>query len=259
MNQTDAHNKPRIIAAILLIDQLTYSFLSFSSYEYVGDPINIASILSGYEVDELLLVNKRNNIRSKSFCRQLKAIRLIADFPIAFTGGIKEFEDAQQIMRLGFDKIYLSPFSRSDKDLDRSIHNSYGKQALGMSLDYITENGERWLYDSSKQLRTNIHLHSFLLNMNNHIYSDIILTSVNNTGACSGLDGEVLRVIRDIPLTNPIVVSGGLRDRRDIEKVSTEYGHPYFSGVAGSSSIFLQSGSGSSLMCIERLITGDRT
>lgn len=244
--------RPRVIASILLIDYLAYSFQDFCRYEYVGDPINIVSILSGYEIDELLLVNKTSIIQSKSFCSQLQAIRQIADFPLAFTGGIRNIDDAKTIMRLGFDKIYLSKFSPYERNLPTLIKNCFGQQAIGLSIDYIKTNGQRLLYDSSRRTCTDFDLRSFLSNLNQNLYSDIILTCVNNTGTGSGLDGEVLNTLRGLRLNNPIVISGGLKDATDIVKVMSEYDHPHFSGVMGSSSLFLQSGSGSALICIER-------
>ena len=107
MNRDKLMTRPRLIAAVLIRESLGYVSHKYCGYEYIGDPINCLSILSGYQVDEVLVVDLTASYSGKINSNILKRLRL-ADYPLSYTGGIRDSDKFQQVMDEGFDKIYLN-------------------------------------------------------------------------------------------------------------------------------------------------------
>jgi len=245
--------KQRLISTILLRDRLAYVSRRFGEYHYVGDPVNILNILSAYCVDEVMIVDtsaSRSNHIDRFF---LEKLRSVSDFPLAYAGGLREESQIDIVFRTGFDKIFLSACNSDLVRLAEYTQQMYGSQALGLSLDYSFDSQERIVFNPYSRKPTKHALMAYLLSLPAEVFSDILLTSVLLNGTSSGIDVDVLHLLASSGLRNPILLSGGLKHfspslaARLIEK------NPHFSGVAASTSIFLQNYSyGSALVSLKR-------
>ena len=65
--------------------------------------------------------------------------------PLAVGGGIKNFEQVQQLLDRGADKIILNSAAIDKPSLIEKIANSYGSQCIVSSIDVRLNNSE---YDS---------------------------------------------------------------------------------------------------------------
>lgn len=80
----------------------------------------------------------------------------------------------------------------------------------------------------------------------------IFFSSVSRAGNQVGIDYTILQESYIASIDNPIVLAGGLQNLHNLSLGSLQDMHPSFAGLAASSSIFLQSGPFSSLVCLER-------
>lgn len=128
--------RARVIPALLLRDQSLVKTRRFGPFTYVGDPCNTVRIFNELEVDELcfLDITATKEGRSPNF----SLLSDIADecfMPLAYGGGIRRFEDAQAVLRLGFEKIVVNSYAAEDPDFISRLADHVGSQAVIVSID----------------------------------------------------------------------------------------------------------------------------
>lgn len=244
--------RPRLIAALLLLDGLAHISYGYSEYEYVGDPINILNLLSGFEVDEVLIVDLTASKHGSLSIPLLGRLRAVADFPLAYAGGIKTIAHADKVMSLGYDKMFLSASNPYLVWLLGKIAERYGKQAVAISIDYCSGPNGRYLFNPYARERTTALLSDILSRLPLDLASDLLFSCVERTGYQKGIDHEILQDPYINSLRNPIILAGGLQKKGGLLLRELIDIHSTFAGIAASSSIFLQSGSSSALVCLER-------
>ena len=239
--------RPRLIATLLIIDRLAHISYGYSRYEYVGDPINILNLLSGFEVDEVLVIDLTASQSNHLNIQLLTKFRAVADFPLSYAGGIRSTSDADRIMKIGFDKIFLSACNPNLSTLMIYISNLYGIQAVALSIDYAIASNQRYMYNPYIRSNTNTTLEGLLNSLQSNLVSDLLFSCVDRAASNCGVDQILLNESYISELSNPIILSGGFstEDNQFIKLHGV-------SGLAASSSIFLQSGCSSALVCLER-------
>ena len=85
---------PRLIPVLLVDDQLNLvKTTSFDHPHYLGDPLNAAYVFSGFEVDELLLLDIDASPQGRSIpFRFVEALARFARVPLCVGGGITKLE-----------------------------------------------------------------------------------------------------------------------------------------------------------------------
>ena len=244
--------RPRLIASMLLIQNLAHISYEYRKYEYVGDPINIINLLSGFNVDEVLIIDLSASKSGNLGLPLLSRLRALADFPLTYAGGIRSLSQAYQVMNIGFDKLLFSICNPLISDLVPRLAVRYGSQALALSIDYLSLDRQRYVYNPYLRNKTQITIEESLSRRSLDCVSDLLLSSVDRAGRQSGVDYTVLRESYIACIDNPIVLAGGLLNLQNCPLDSLLEIHPSFAGLAASSSIFLQSGPSSSLVCLER-------
>ena len=120
---------PRVIAKIVIESENAYSTKHMKPYKYLGDPINVASILSEFGCDEILIVNLSKTIP----WHILNGIAWGVGVPLSYGGNTDTILEVNKIISMGYEKIVL----KSDKfssGLAAQIVSEYGKQAVTCSL-----------------------------------------------------------------------------------------------------------------------------
>ena len=95
----------RIIPCLLLMNSSLVKTVNFKKPAYIGDPVNTARIFNELEVDELVLLDiTATNNKSKPDFKILTELANECFMPLAYGGGINNFEDAKKIFKIGIEK-----------------------------------------------------------------------------------------------------------------------------------------------------------
>ena len=99
----------RIIPCLLLKDDSLVKTVNFKKPAYIGDPANTARIFNELEVDELTLldISATNNKKKPNF-KILAELAKECFMPLAYGGGINDFEDAKKIFQIGIEKVIIN-------------------------------------------------------------------------------------------------------------------------------------------------------
>jgi cyclase len=228
--------KPRLIPVLLLSGTGFVKTVKFGKQVYLGDAINIVKIFNEKEVDEIIIldITATKEHREPNF-NLIEEIISEAFMPVCYGGGVKNFEHAKRLFRIGVEKISINSVVNNNISLIKEISDSYGSQSVVVSID-IEKNffGKYHIktHSGTKKIKTNIT--KYLEEIQNIGAGEILINSINNDGLMNGYDLELLNLIpKDYKI--PVVICGGAGALKDF-KVALDYGAS--SVAAGSFFVF---------------------
>lgn len=235
--------KTRVIPALLLIDDALVKTVKFSKPSYIGDPINTVRIFNELEVDELVFLDIEATTKARK--PNLRILREIANecfMPLAYGGGLNDFETAKEIFEIGFEKVVLNAACHTHPKIVQQIAQHYGNQSVVASVDVKKNfwgNYEVFTHSGSKRSKKDpVEWSKQLEEMG---AGEILLTSIDKEGTWSGFDVELTCKVSEA-VGVPVIAHGGAGSIQHIGE-AVKLGHA--SAVAlGSMVVFQQKGMG---------------
>ena len=127
----------RVIPSLLLKDGFLHKGKNFSNHRYVGDPINAVRLFNEKKVDELCIFDITKSIECKSpDINLLESIVSEAFMPISYGGGIASVDQADELFKIGIEKIFLNSSYFQNFDLINQLTDKFGVQSICLSIDY---------------------------------------------------------------------------------------------------------------------------
>lgn len=208
---------PRVIPCLLLSDGMLVKTVRFNAKQYVGDPVNVLSIFSALEADELVLldIDASRAHRAPPF----DLLARVADqclMPVTYGGGLAALDDVRRVLSLGFEKVVINTAVETAPNLIRETADLFGSQAVVASIDarlvgsqsyeVAIEGGSRPIgVDPAERSRYVEALGA----------GEILLTSIDRDGTMEGYDLELIRqVTRAVGI--PVIACGGAGSRSDL-------------------------------------------
>jgi cyclase len=235
--------RTRVIPVLLLRDESLVKTVRFGKFTYIGDPANTVRIFNELEVDELLFLDITATGEGRA--PNLKVLREIADecfMPLGYGGGISRFEDAQAILKLGFEKVAVNSHAAEDPSLISRLAEHFGSQAVIASIDAKKDMLGR------QRVRTRAGSHGighgaveWAKEMEARGAGEILLTSIDREGTWEGFDVDLVKSVTDA-VNIPVIAHGGAGNPGHIGEVVKRGGA---SAVAlGSMVVFQKKGMG---------------
>jgi cyclase len=233
----------RIIPCLQLIGESLVKTVKFANHGYIGDPINTVRIFNELEVDELCFLDIRATKENRlPPIELLKQIANEAFMPMAYGGGIKTFEQAKEILSIGFEKIIINTAAIRTPHLITQIADHFGAQAVVGSIDvkknllgkyqvYITDGTEKTSKDPVIWAKELEHLG----------VGELLLTSMDRDGTWAGFDTYISEKITQ-SVGIPVIANGGAGS---IEHIGEVVKKAHASAVAlGSLVVYQKKGMG---------------
>jgi cyclase len=202
--------RTRVIPALLLRDESLVKTVRFGRFTYVGDPCNTVRIFNELEVDELLFLDITATREGRA-----PNVRLLAEIanecfmPLGFGGGIRSFEDAQSVFRVGIEKVVVNSHALEEPALISRIAEHYGSQAVIVSIDVKrTFLGRDRVFTRSGTHNTHRDPVEWARECAALGAGEILLTSIDREGTWSGFDLDLIhRVAGAVGI--PVIAHGG--------------------------------------------------
>jgi cyclase len=215
--------KTRIIPALLLRDVSLVKTVKFRKPSYIGDPINTVRIFNELEVDELIFLDIEATMKNrKPNLRILNEIANECFMPLAYGGGISDFETACDIFKIGFEKVVLNAAFHTHPKIIEQIARHFGNQAVVASVDVKKNfwgNYEVFTHSGSKNSKKNpVEWCKQLEEMG---AGEILLTSIDKEGTWSGFDVELTRKVSEA-VGIPLIAHGGAGSKDHITQIVHE-------------------------------------
>jgi imidazole glycerol-phosphate synthase subunit HisF len=213
----------RIIPCLLLKDDSLVKTVNFKKPAYIGDPVNTARIFNELEVDELVLldISATNNNRKPDF-KILAELANECFMPLAYGGGINNFEDAKKIFKTGIEKVIINTVVFEKPEFVTQLAEYFGNQAVVVSID-VKKNffGKYQVYSNSGSKKQKIDPVEWAIEVEKLGAGEILLTAIHQEGTWSGFDLDIIKKISNA-VKIPIIANGGASSISDIEKAVIE-------------------------------------
>jgi imidazole glycerol-phosphate synthase subunit HisF len=215
--------RTRIIPCLLLKDDSLVKTVNFKKPAYIGDPVNTARIFNELEVDELVLldISATNNNRKPDF-KILAELANECFMPLAYGGGINNFEDAKKIFKIGIEKIIINSATFTNPGLITQLSEHFGNQAIVVSID-VKKNmfGKYQVYSNSGTKKQKIKPVIWAKKLEQLGAGEILLTAIHQEGTWNGFDINIIDRISNA-VNIPIIANGGASSISDIGKAVKE-------------------------------------
>ena len=101
---------PRLIPALLVdSNQHLVKTKNFKERHYIGEPLNSAFIFSGFEADELIVLDIDASPMKRSISFEfVEALANFTTVPLCVGGGVSNLDQIKKLLALGVEKVALS-------------------------------------------------------------------------------------------------------------------------------------------------------
>ena len=209
----------RVIPCLLLKGDTIVKTVNFKKPSYIGDPVNTARIFNELEVDELALldISATNNKKTPDF-KVLAELANECFMPLAYGGGINNFEDAKKIFQIGIEKIIVNSVTFTNPSLITQLAEYFGNQAIVASID-VKKNmfGKYQVYSNSGKKKQKVDPVVWAQELERLGAGEILLTAIHQEGTWTGFDIDLIEKISNA-VNIPVIANGGASSIDDIGK-----------------------------------------
>tara|TARA_Y100001935_G_C17227068_1_gene468374 strand:- start:150 stop:884 length:735 start_codon:yes stop_codon:yes gene_type:complete len=206
----------RLIPVLQLLDERLVKTIKFKKPQYIGDPINTVRIFNEYEVDEIIFIDIKSG-KDINF-DLLEKISTESFSPLTYGGGIKKIDQAENIFKLGFEKIIINSLLFENENEVIKMISKFGSQAIVASIDYKKINNCNKVFTHSGQKDVKINLEIAIKNCEKLGVGEIFLTNLDLEGTWSGPDLNTIKLFSK-NFRTPIIYNGGCRDLKDVKEL----------------------------------------
>lgn len=211
--------RPRLIVC-LLVDQSLHLVKTtrFSARHDLADPLNAAYVFSGFEVDELLVLDIDATPAGR--CIPPSFVAALARFtrvPLTVGGGITSLEQIHDLLATGVEKVSLSAVLAHDFSfLERAVHR-FGSSTISVTLNLQSGSpGEPPLASFGRpDAGHRAPLDRLALACEQAGAGELVIQNVDRDGTRAGYDVPLLAELNE-RLSIPLVALGGCGSESDI-------------------------------------------
>lgn len=206
----------RVIPVLTIQNGGLVKSVKFKNHKYVGDPINAVKIFNDKEVDEIVILDI--SASKKGLKPNIQVVSEIAGeafMPLAYGGGISNFEQVKELFFAGVEKIILNQALLDQPKLVSQVAGQYGNQSVIASIDVKKSLlGKKQVYNHKKGKSTKHNPLDFALEMQDLGAGEVFLNSVDQDGTYGGYDLDLIQQLSE-KLEIPLVACGGASDKND--------------------------------------------
>lgn len=206
--------RKRLIPVLLVKDGGLMKSRQFSSWTYVGDPINTAKIFNDKDIDELIVldVDATSQHREPNYelIRQLAAECFL---PICYGGGVVTAEIARKVNTCGIDKVSINAAHLKSPQILSQVAELIGSSSTVASLDIDFLEGDYRIRDTPE-----VPLAHHLSELENSGAGEVVVQAIHKDGTRSGPDVSLASKI--LEHTNlPVIFGGGVSSLEDAQSL----------------------------------------
>jgi len=198
--------------------------IEFEGLRDMGDPAELAARYNREGADELVMLDISASVEGRAtFLDTIRGVAEQLNIPLTAGGGIRTMEDGRAVLRAGADKVTVNTAAVKRPKLLSELAQQFGAQAVVLSID-VKRKGNSWEpYTRGGRDATGMDASEWAAKAVSLGAGEILLTSIDRDGTCSGFDCELTARI-SATVSVPVIASGGANTFDDFLAVFTE-GH----------------------------------
>lgn len=189
--------------------------VEFEGLRDMGDPAELAARYNREGADELVFLDiSATNEGRATFLETIRRVAQQLNIPLTAGGGIRTMEQGRAVLRAGADKVTVNTAAIQRPDLISELAQQFGAQAVVLSID-VKRNGKGWeAYTRGGRDATGIDAEKWAREAVRRGAGEILLTSIDRDGTCTGFDCELTATI-SAAVSVPVIASGGASTFKD--------------------------------------------
>ena len=196
--------------------------VEFEGLRDMGDPAELAARYNREGADELVVLDISASVQGRAtFLETIRRVAEQLNIPLTAGGGIRTMEDGRAVLRAGADKVTVNTAAVQRPELISELSQQFGAQAVVLSLD-VKRKGDSWeAYTHGGRTATGLDATKWAAEAIARGAGEILLTSIDRDGTCSGFDCELTaKIAQTVPV--PVIASGGASTFEDFLAVFTD-------------------------------------
>ena len=196
--------------------------IEFEGLRDMGDPAELGARYNREGADELVVLDISASVQGRAtFLETIRRVAEKMNIPLTAGGGIRTMEDGRAVLRAGADKVTVNTAAVQRPELISELSQQFGAQAVVLSLD-VKRKGDSWeAYTHGGRTATGMDAAQWAAEAVARGAGEILLTSIDRDGTCSGFDCELTaRIAQVVPV--PVIASGGASTFEDFLAVYTD-------------------------------------
>ncbi|HIG0328907.1 TPA: glycosyl amidation-associated protein WbuZ [Legionella pneumophila] len=189
----------------------------------VGNPNEYATQYYSQGADELIYMDTVASLYGRNNLSEI--VKTTAEnvfIPITVGGGIRNVDDAKQLLRCGADKVAINTAATKNPTLISDIARRFGSQCVVLSIEAKRTVNGRWevMTDNGRE-HTGMDVVDWARNGEEFGAGEILLTSIDQEGTRKGFDLELVKQVSSM-VSIPVIASGGMGKLEDLTEVVCE-------------------------------------
>jgi imidazole glycerol-phosphate synthase subunit HisF len=201
----------RIIACLDVDGGRVVKGVQFKGLRDAGDPAELALAHSNSGADEIVMLDISATHQGRATL--LETVRRTARelfIPFTVGGGIRTLADAAAVFSAGADKISINSAALAEPSLITQIAERFGSQAVVVAIDARRNASlHNWeAFTHGGRTKSGEDAVQWAQEAESRGAGEILLTSMDRDGTCSGFDCELTRAVA-AAVRIPVIASGG--------------------------------------------------
>jgi len=203
--------KKRLVACLLLRDNLIVQSIGFRRYLPIGRPQFPIEFVTRWDVDEIVLLDMSATAQNRGPDSDVLTMLSRSCFvPLTVGGGVNSVDVVRRIIRSGGDKVAVNTHAVTRPQLISEIADAFGTQCVVVSIDCRRErDGTYQVYTHSGRQSTALAPDAWARQVESLGAGEIFLNSIDRDGSKQGYDVELIRRVSDA-VSIPVVACGGV-------------------------------------------------
>lgn len=204
----------RVIPALLLDGDRFVKTIRFGEPKYVGDPVNVLSIFNDFEVDEIVLLDV--GAAARRYPVQFTLLQRLASeafVPLAYGGGVSTLSEAEELVRIGFEKVIVNTALVERPDEVRRMVTSLGAQAIVGAVDARSVATGYKVFTRGGAGSPGLDLDDWIALAKDVGVGEVLVTSIDREGTRVGIDLHLTKHVADA-VGVPVIAHGGAGSRQ---------------------------------------------
>ena len=185
--------------------------VNLEGLKIIGEPNKYALDYYKAGIDELIFMDVVASLYGRNQLSEIikKATKDVF-IPITVGGGIRNINDANDVLRFGADKIAINSAAIKNPKLITDLANKFGSQSVVLSVEAKKIKNDFWeAYSNNGRERSGLNVIDWIKKGISYGAGEILLTSVDQEGTGKGFDMNLINAVLKVTQV-PIILSGGL-------------------------------------------------
>lgn len=210
----------RLIARLDIKGPNLIKAIQLEGLRVVGSPRDYSLRYYKQGIDELVFMDCVASLYGRNHLGQLLS-EVARDIfvPMTVGGGIRNIDDAKQLLRAGADKLAVNTAAVANPRLITEIAHRFGSQCMVLSVEAKRVADERWeVYTDGGREPSGLDVVEWVKKGVSMGAGEILLTSVDREGTRRGFDVALVAAVTSV-VSVPVIASGGMGKPEDLISV----------------------------------------